>query len=794
MERLLWLKMVRDMKKMKTTYLLCLVIVSIGFCGYSVLELCYENLAQSRDLFFVQAEFCDGFAQVSEAPFSMGENLARISGIDKVDARLVQDVRVRQIEPLGGLKTDVTSQEIELHMVSWDSGQMNRPVLSRGAFPGAGRRELVIGESIAKARDLSPGDKLYLLVGGKTVMMEISGIGMTPENIYMIKDMNELFPSPATYDAAFTSRQTMEGILGQSGTANSFLFRLEPGADWDQVKDEAEQMLTPYGLSSHYEKDDQIGVSMVGEEIKQLEQMAGVVPVLFLMVAVVILYISLSRLVEQQRTQIGTLMALGIPIGRIQLHYLSYGGVIGLAGGFAGSLLGYFAADPMADYYRVYFSLPDATAPLSFRYLFFGTAVAALFCGGCGWLVAGRMGQLNPAEALRPEAPKKARRSILEKLPGFSLMFTVPGMMAVRSLSRNRRRTAFSVGGMAFAYMITATLVSMNAMFDLFIFDYWEKTQRQDMMISFARPVAAGDALEAARHPLVEVAEGQLEFPVTLYGPKGKTDCSVVAIAPDAVLCRLFRADGTRVYVQPEGIVISEHMAKLMSVKRGDIIRVRVSYPKEQEKNVMVSDVIAQYMGSSAYMSHAGAAQISEYRDVCTSVLLKAPAHVLEDITGRLNDASQVTSVQSRAARVEQYRSMMGSMSAIMGAMSMLGVLISFVVVYISSLIRYEEMKRELTTLMVLGLKSGECLEVISIGQWLLAVAAVILGIPLAMGASRWISVAMASDVYTIPSFIDGNALLLAAGLTAVSVGLSGAAMLRKLKKIVPVDLLRERE
>ena len=133
-------------------------------------------------------------------------------------------------------------------------------------------------------------------------------------------------------------------------------------------------------------------------------------------------------------------------------------------------------------------------------------------------------------------------------------------------------------------------------------------------------------------------------------------------------------------------------------------------------------------------------------------------------------------------------------MSAIMASMSMLGVIISFAVIYISSLISFEELKRELSTLMMLGLKSKECLDVISTGQWLLAAGAVLIGIPMSMGASQLISVSMASDMYTIPSFIDGKALLQAIGLTAVSVGFSSMMMLLKLKKIVPADLLRERE
>ena len=775
--------MLRDMKKARVTYILCALIVAIGFCGYSVLELCYENLQKSKTTFIEDSDFCDGFAEVESAPRSESRILSEVEGIETVEGRLVENVRLTGLEG-----------EAELNIVSWEEGGMNRPVLSKGSLPQKGSREIVIGEGISGARNIEPGDTLRLLIGGKQVEVTVSGVGLTPENIYMIKDISEMYPDPAGYDAAFMSYETMADLFSMDGQVNSFLFKLKTGTEWKKVKEPIERILESYGCQTAYAKEDQLSINMVDEEIAQLKRMSTAVPFLFLAVAGVILYITLSRLVEQQRTQIGTLMALGLPLGKIKFHYMYYGAFTGFVGGLLGGIGGYAASGPMADYYRMYFNLPKVTTPVSYTYFAGGILAAVLFCGGTAWLIAGGVGKMTPAGALRPAAPKNARISFLERIPGFVKLFTVPGLLALRNLARNRKRTVLSLSGMAFAYMITATLVSLNSMFDIFIFDYWEITQRQDMMVQFSSPVIDTDAFAAVEDPEVGRTEGVMEFSASLYGPEGKTDCSIQAIAPDSDLCRLFDEEGTRVFPEESGIILSRHMSDLMGIKSGDLVEIKVSYPKEKISRVPVTAVIAQYMGNTAYMSYEGAGRISEYRNVYNSILLKAPAGVQEVLIHRLEDASAVSLIENRQARLGKLRSMMGSMSAMMGAMSMMGVIIGVAVIYVSSLISFEELKREVSTLMMLGLKSGQCLDVISTGQWILAAGGVMVGIPMSMGVSRLISATMSSDLYSIPSLISATALLQAIGLMALSVGFSSLLMLRKLKKMSPSELLRDRE
>jgi putative ABC transport system permease protein len=776
-------KMWRDMRRSTMTYGLCVLIVAAGFCGYCVLSISADQLAQSRDYFFEVSSFSEVFADLQQAPLSITRQLTAIEGVAQAEGRLVHTARVAKLEG-----------EAELQLFSVGQGKLNAPLLSRGALPRSGERQIAVGDKFFSARSLALGDTLKLVFSGQQVPFHITGSGISPETIYMIKSVNDLLPDPGGYDAGYIDYLTLSRLTSMEGSANNFIMTLDPGVSLDDVKDSIERVLNPYGLYSVYDRSGQVSASMLEEELRGIDSMAEVIPFLFLSVAAVILYIALHRLIEQQRTQAGILMALGISHRNIRRHYMGFGLAIGLTGGFIGGLAGNLLAAPMTDYYRTYFTLPEVYVPVSAEYLLWGTVMSAAFCAAVAWVCARSLGQLLPVEALRPAAPKSARISVLERIPRFTGLFTVPGLMAVRGLARNRRRTALSLFGMASAFMITASLVSMSTLFDVFIFDSLEKTQRQDIAVHFSGPVAAADALRAVRDPDIIRVEGIVELPAKLRSASASRDCLLQGIDQNAALTILTDEQGGRVEVASGGIVLSRLMADSLDVGIGDTIELETAYPRALTSRVAVTGIAAQYMGSTVYMSHEGVSRVSDYGGVYTSMLLKAPIQVQQRIVQRLDGASSVLGVESRAQRLAMYRSMMGSITGMMASMAAMGVLVGLAVIYTGSLISFEELKQQIATMMTLGLTSRQCLDVISTGQWILSIGAILLGIPLTMGVGRLMSASFSSDMYILPDFVDATSLAIAAGLMWIAVALGSWAMLRKLNKLSPVELLRERE
>ncbi|MDO4261501.1 MAG: FtsX-like permease family protein [Eubacteriales bacterium] len=784
MVRLLFLKMCRDMRKSLSAYGICLLIVAVGFCGYSVLSVAEDNLLMSRDLLYERSAFADGFAEVSEAPAAVTEKLEEIPGIGRAQARIVKEARLKELG----------DGAARLKLIAYEKGGLNVPMLFQGMDAADGELQIVAGNAFLEAVGLQPGDTLKALVSGREVELLITGGGISPENIYIIRNIVEMLPDPENYDAGFVSMETMEALYGMEDQANSFAFTLESGWEIEDVKEQVEELLDPYGCYSVYGSDDHMSAAMLDSELDQLEQMAVMMPFLFLFVAAVVLYITMHRLMEQQRILVGTMLSMGITGRQVCGHYIWYGLSIGLAGGAAGGLLGNLFASPLVDYYRNYYNLPDAASALPVRYMLLGTVMAGSFCGAVSFLCARRLGRLSPSEALRPPAPRSAKPSAIERIPGILRLFTVPGVMALRNLGRSRVRSLLSLLGISCAFMITATLMSMNTLFDVFMFDNLEKVQRQDFAVYFEEPLRTADVLSSLGQSGIEAAEPFAEVQAKLLRGEEELDCTVQAIGRDATLTRLSDEEGKRVRVADGGIVLSSHMAGRLGVETGDWLDVKLTYPEERVSRVPVTGIMEQYMGTTAYMSWEGLGWISDYRDVCTGLFIKAASGEEQAIRELFEDAPQVTGVESRAAKLEKWRGLMGSFELMIGSMVFLGILIGLAVLYTSALISFEELKRDLSVMRMLGLRAGECLEVISVSQWILTVGGILMGIPMTFGVSHLLSVSLSMEMYSIPDFVDAASVAQSAVLMLIAVFLSSRMILRRLKAISPVSLLMERE
>jgi putative ABC transport system permease protein len=783
-------KMWRDIAGNKMAYIACAIVMTIGLTAYTSMKMARDNLFVARDKFYEEYHLADGFARIKNyLPSSQIEKLKDIQGIDQVQGRMVEDVRVISVNQ---------DKNIFLRLISLKEQQpdaLNGIKLLKGSFPDENAKALLLADKFFFAHRLSLGETITVIIEGKKVDLKIAGTGQSPEYVYAIRGVQNIYPDPQTFEVAYLPYEVMESLFARKGMVNDISFTLKPGYKFTDVEQPLKTELEKYGLESLVAREDQISSAMLAEELKGLEKTAATLPVLFLAIAAIILYIMLRRMVESQRGQIGTLKAFGYRNNEILWHYLSYGLLVGLAGGILGGISGTALANSLTKLYQQYFSLPDLAGRFSWRYFFSGLLLSLGFS-----LIAAYQGtktilRLKPADALRPPAPAFKSKSWLEKVPGFWAPFTVPGRMAIRNLTRNKGRSFFVFTGMVFTFSLMAAIWSMYGLMDVMVLDQFTKVQKYDVKISFVRPLSSDEVIrELQNNKGVKRIEPLVEIPVTLQKEHRKEDVVALGLQLDSELYTPIDKQGKQIVMPPDGMLLSEQMARKLQAKAGDRLRLESIWAKESPAYVQVAGIIPQYLGANVYMNQKPLLALLRQGEITTSALVSMDRKYIPEIKKRYDASKYIGNLEERQQSIDLYEKMMATSKSSLWIMALMAVVTGFAIVYNSSIITLAERERELASLRVLGMRPQEVMEVVAVEQWLIGVLGILAGVPVALAMNKGIASSFSSDLYSLPAVTTPLALLLAFLGTVLAVWLAQLWVSRKIEKLDLVGVLKARE
>ncbi|ADL08595.1 ABC transporter permease [Thermosediminibacter oceani] len=787
---MLWRKMIRDLKENKGSYIACTVIIVMGLLVFTAFTTVVGSLRDSQQKFYKEQNFADGFIKVQAIPRSEVKNLESIEGIKKIQGRLVKDVMV--LKP--GVKDNVY-----LRLVSIDPGisnPINGVLLTRGRPLDDDSMNVWIDGKFFEANNLDLNDEIEVIAGGRIRKLTVAGVGNSPEFVYALRTAADLYPSPETFGIAFIPIRAMEKLFPDEKAFNELVFTLKPGANYEKVKEELEKRLEPYGVESIIPRAEQMSHMLLDQELKSLESVSTAMPVMFLSIAGAILYITLKRLIEQQRVQIGILKAEGFTSGEILFHYLSYALTIGLAGGLTGSILGALLSYPLTSMYQVFFNLPGLEGRFSPSLILLSVLLSLSFSLIAGFQGCKKVLALEPAEAMRPPAPILGRRVLLEKISFIWKMLSVQEMMAARNISRNWGRSLFIFLGIMFCFAISAFTWSMNDLVQKMMFDQYEKVEVYDVKLILSRPLDQKNVnRELNAFPGVRYAEPVAEVPVTLKNRWLKKDTVILGLPRDSRLYNILDKNYNKITPPENGILLSERLANLLNAGVGTKLMVESPMKAGENEGVLeVAGIIPQYVGINAYMEIGALQDFLKHEDMATSILLKVEEEAITSLREKYMHSKYISSIDEREQRLNKFKEMMASYGSMIYIYALIGVVIGFAIIYSSSVISVSERSRELSSMMVLGMTPEEVLSVVTFEQWCIGVPAMIAGVPVSKMMLAGISRVVSNDMFTMPESVTFTSLLLAFAATVFSIFIAQKVSARKVKRLNPAEVLKARE
>ena len=781
-------KLARDLLKMKGQSLAIAVLIALAVGTFVGAASTHRSLERSRDTYYAEYRFGDIFAEVARAPNLLEDAFRALTGVEEVQLRLAASGLIS----LPGYDEPVSARIVGLP----ETGEPNlgRVYIRKGRLPEPGQSdEAVVSEAFAEKQGLMPGDTLSILVDGRYHALRISGVGLSPEHVYEVRP-GDLFPDNERFGILWVRQSVLETALGMKGAFNEAVFKLSRGASEADVIAAVDRLLAPYGGLGAYGRDLHVSARFISEELKQLKATAFFVPAIFLLVAVFLLNIIAGRVVSIQREQIATLKALGFSNRTVAAHYVAMVSTMVLLGTAAGGLIGYGFGLGMTKMYEGYYRFARLDYTISSLEMVVG-ALAAFTAGLIGTLGAVRRAvALKPAEAMRPAAPPVFRRSLMERL-GISRLLSVPGRMVFRNLTRKPLRAAASCLGIALAVALLITGLFFSDAMDIIIDTQFRRSQRQDLTVTFSRPVAAEAVYEIRRLPGVTAVEPRRAVSAVLRHGYRSYRTAVQGMPANGTLQRILSKDGVILDIPSEGLMLSETLAENLGATVGDRIEVALLEGKRNTRFATVTAIADEPFGTSAYAAIDTAVSLAGTGPDITSALLRidsADKNRLFRILGAMPTTGAVT---SREAMLHSFDEMTQEVLLFFaGAISLFAAAMAMGVVYNAGRISLSERERELATMRVVGMTRAEISGVLLGELFSLIAAALPMGCVIGYGFAKAVAEASSTEMYRVPLFVSPRTYVFAMGTVLLSSLAVAFLVRRRLDRLDLISVLKTKE
>ncbi len=778
-------KLLRDLAALKGQAAAIALVIASGVMTLMVSVTTLDALTLTQQRFYQDQHFADVFADLKRAPESLVERLREIPGVNLVETRVLAPVRMEVPgfgDPVRGLLVSIPDGRQPL---------LNRLYLREGSLPESGRADQVaVSEAFAEAHGLRAGDELRAIINGRLTGLRVSGIVLSPEFVYQIAP-TDLLPDYERYGILWMNRRALASAYGMEGAFNNVVASLQAGAVEAEVIDELDRALRAYGAIGAHGRYDQHSHRFLHEELQQLRAQAAILPTIFLFVSAFLLSVVMGRIIRTQREQIAVLKAFGYGGRDIALHYGLLTGLIVLAGWAVGIALGSWAASGLAGLYAEYFRFPE----MGFRLqpwvllLAFATAAGAAFAGTFRAVWSAM--RLAPAAAMRPPAPPRFRRGLIERLVP-ARWLDQPGRIILRNVARHPVKSSLSIAGIG----LSAGLLMMGA-YQIDAVDHMLDTQyggvlRMDVHLVFTDPVPEQVRNELLHQPGVLGVESYRSVPARLIAGHRDYRTAVLGLESEPQLRQLLDRRGRPQSLPPDGLLLTDYLAERLELAVGDLVQVEVLEGHRRIVQVPLAGVVDEPIGVGAYIERRALNRILREGPTVSGAWLLTDRDREPELFASLWTHPAVASIGMISEAERNIREYMGdTILAFALVFVTLAGSIAFAVVYNNARIAFAERARELATLEVLGYTRGET-SFILIGEIaLLTVLALPVGWAIGAGFCWAINQAFSTDLFRVPLVITPYAFgFAAAGVLAASV-LAGFLVLRRLRHLDKVSVLK---
>ena len=794
-----------EIRKSWGRFLSIFFIVAIGTAFFSGIRSAEPDMRISGDAYFDEYQLMD--LQVI-SPIGLTKSdvqaLEEIDGVKKVEAGYSLDA----------LCKDGDSEKV-VHVFSIQD-TLNQLHLEKGRMPKEAN-ECVIDDAFLEKSDYQIGDEISLNSGSEleiTMQLQtdtytIVGTVSSPQYISFQRGSSMIGTGTisgflAVLQDSFKMNGYTEAAIQVKGAEEFTAFTDDYDEKIDDVKDEIEEL----NDSQMWYINDRRSLpeyNSYGENADRMRAIGQVFPVLFFLVAALISLTTMTRMVEEQRTQIGTLKALGYSRYLIASKYIGYAFCATIGGSIFGVLIG----EKILPYiivtaYGILYPYMDSVCIPYHAYYGIYATVAALVCTLAATIFSCvKELQEQAAELMRPPAPKQGKRVLLERIPFIWKHLNFIWKATIRNLIRYKKRffmTVFGIGGCMALLLVGFGL--RDSIFNIAQLQYHELNLYDANLI--LNPEMSSSNKEEIINVLqeensVEKVTSSLLRQITLENEETKKE-AYLSVPQDKETFQEFvvfrdRRTKKEYTLQDTGVIITEKLSNMLGVKKGDTILLQDG--EYDTFTVEIADICENYMGNYIFMTselyESVYGESPQYNSVYFS-MKEGQEEKVNEVGEKILKEEGTLSISYSTALEGQVEDMLDSLNIVLVVLIISAGMLAFVVLYNLNSINITERRRELATIKVLGFYDNEVSAYVYRENIILTLIGALVGMILGKILHQFVIVtveidsAMFGRTINVWSFIYG--FLITMGFSLIV----NIVMYFKLKKIDMVESLKSVE
>jgi len=704
-------KTIRDFRVQKWQFLAVTFLVFLGISLFIGLYSSYLNIEATYKKFYAQTNFEDLGAEFNPAPATLLRRVRAIPGVKAV---------VGRITAYGTMEINGRIVNVKLVSIPKKNSKVDSIYVVEGLYPKG--NEVLVLKKFADLNGICVGEVIHVRIGNKTYAFRVSGTAYSPEYV-LIAERGNVLTSPKDFGIVFVPYSKMEEITGLKGKITEI--HVSVWGNPKEIMNRVKEIFKPYGIKECYERKDQPSYKLLRMDLQGFRHIAIMFPAMLLIIAVLAIYVLLSRMIMEQKGIIAILRALGYSRITVVIHYLTYSIVIGILGTISGIFAGYNISSWMTSSYIDVLNLPYYVSKM-----YIDVVLVSLIAGVAVPLLAGiftskRIAEIEPAVAMRGvevsyKVPSLRRFSILTRL-------------AIKNIFRNPKRTIYTIIGVSMGVvLITTSLAFVDSVNEMMHIQF-DKVQRFDYEVATSN-VKAIRALKDVREAYPIIATW------IRFDRNGITKTvSLVGLPLGQDLYNIYDLNGNRHFPPPEGIIIPKKIAEDLGISKGEYVQVLTEIGRVKLK---VYDIVPQPLTPMCY---GNLKELEGLGFKPNWVIVKG---------GNENELKRFGNVVSMERLRRSIEDMMSLMTDFFLFSVAFGSSLAFAEVFNTTMINVLERRRELATLMMLGYTVREVSKTLLIETSLLGVLGIALGFPLSIMTLQMFKMTYRSELFNMPFVI----------------------------------------